>query len=175
MKKLLLFGVTAGAVAMAVPGAALAHGGPPIDVFTETVRGSDVLPFAGPCGTAGPGTVSVEFHDNFHVTAFADGHVVLSGNQVGTFEFEPSDPTEPSSSGRYRNGFTSTFAQNSWTNTSVFNVVGRDENGEQVRFQVRSHVTVANGEIRVDNVAVSCPWLEEAAGASPPIADLFVV
>ena len=156
MRKLLLFGVTAGTVAMAVPGAALAHGGPPVDVFTDTVSGSDVVSFTGPCG-GGPATVSIEFHDTFHVTAFADGHVVLSGNQAGTFESEPLDPTVPSSSGRYRNGFTSTFTQNAGTDTSVFNVVGRNENGEQVRFQVRSHFTFANGEVRVDNVTVSCP------------------
>ena len=156
MRKLLLFGVAAVTYAMVVPGAALAHGGPPVDVFTDTVSGSDVLPFIGPCG-GGPGTVSIEFHDTFHVTAFADGHVVLSANQAGSFEFTPSDPTGPSSSGRYRNGFTSTFMQSSGTDTSVFNVAGRDENGEHVRFQVRSHVTFANGEVRVDNVTVSCP------------------
>ena len=141
--------------AIAVPAAAFAHGGPPVDVFTETVDGSDALPFQGPCG-GGPGTVTVEFHDKFHVTAFADGHVVLSANQVGTFAFEPSDPNEPSSSGRYRNGFTSTFTQNSGTDTSVFNVVGRDENGDPVRFQLRTHFTFANGEVRVDDVTVSC-------------------
>jgi hypothetical protein len=81
---------------------------------------------------------------------------VLSANQAGKFEFEPFDPAEPSSSGRYRTGFSSTFTQNSGTDTSVFNVVGRDENGEQVRFQVRSHITFANGEVRVDNMAVNC-------------------
>ena len=94
MRTLTLFGATVAAVAIALPGAALAHKGPPIDVFTETVTGSDVLLFAGPCG-GGPGTVSVEFHDKFHVTAFADGHVVLSANQVGTFEFEPFDTAQP--------------------------------------------------------------------------------
>ena len=155
MRKILLFGVTAATLAMAVPGTALAHGGRPVDVFTDTVSGSDVQPFAGPCG-GGPGTVSIEFHDTFHVTAFADGHVVLSANQTGSFEFEPADPTEPSSSGRYRNGFTSTFTQNSGTDTSVFNVVGRNENGDHVRFQVRSHFTFANGEVRVDDFTVSC-------------------
>ncbi|HUF98156.1 MAG TPA: hypothetical protein VMM60_08495 [Ilumatobacter sp.] len=155
MKKILLLGVAAAILAVTVPGAALAHGGPPVAVFTEVVRGSDVLPFAGPCG-GGPGTVAIEFRDKFHVTEFADGHVVISSNQVGTFEFEPTDPNEPSSSGRYRTGFTSTFMQNSATGTSVFNVVGRDENGEQVRFQVRSHFTFANGEVRVDNFTVAC-------------------
>ena len=48
MRKLLLFGVTAGTVAMALPGAALAHGGPPVDVFTDTVSGSEVISFTGP-------------------------------------------------------------------------------------------------------------------------------
>lgn len=156
MKKSPFLGVAAAILSVAIPGAALAHGGPPVAVFTEVVRGSDVVLFAGPCG-GGPGTVAVEFHDKFHVTEFADGHLVISANQVGTFEFEPTDPNEPSSSGRYRNGFTSTFMHNSSTSTSVFNVVGRDENGEQVRFQVRSHFTFANGEVRVDNFTVTCP------------------
>ena len=155
MRRFLLFGVAAGMVAVSVPTAAFAHGGPPVDVFTDTVRASDVVPFAGPCG-GGSGTVSIQFHDTFHVTAFADGHVSVSANQVGTFEFEPSDPTEPSSSGRYRNGFHDTFAKNSGNSTSVFVVVGRDENGERLRFQVRSHFTFANGEVRVDHFTVRC-------------------
>lgn len=156
MRTRMLFGATVATAAMAIPGAALAHDGPPVDVFTETVKGSDVILFAGPCG-GGPGAATIEFHDKFHVTAFDDGHVVVSANQAGTFEFDPLDPAAPSSSGRYRNGSTNTFTQNSATGTSVFNVVGRDENGEQVRFQVRSHFTFANGELRVDNFTVSCP------------------
>ena len=156
MRTRMLFVATVATTAMAIPGAALAHDGPPVDVFTETVNGSDVIPFTGPCG-GGPATASIEFHDKFHVTAFDDGHVVVSGNQAGTFESDPLDPAVPSSSGRYRNGFTNTFTQNAETDTSVFNVVGRNENGAQVRFQVRSHVTFANGELRVDNFTVSCP------------------
>jgi hypothetical protein len=156
MRRLLLCGVAAGLSALAVPSAALAHGERPIDVFTETIRGSDVVPFNGPCSGA-TGTVSVDFHDTFHVTAFADGHVVITANQTGTFDFEPTDPNEPSSSGRYRTGFTSTFTPHASTNTSVFVVVGRDENGARLRFQVLSHVTFANGEVTVDFVEVRCP------------------
>lgn len=100
---------------------------------------------------------SIEFQDKFHVTQFADGHAVVSGNQTGSFEFEPTDPAQPNSSGRYRNGFSNVFTQNSEVFTSVFTVVGRNENGEQVRFQVREHVTIANGEVRVSNFTVSCP------------------
>jgi hypothetical protein len=100
--------------------------------------------------------VTVEFHDKFHVTAFADGHAVVSANQTGTFAFEPANPNEPSSSGHYRNGFSSTVTQNAVTDTSVFNVIGRDENGQKLRFQVRTHFTIANGEVRVNNVTVSC-------------------
>lgn len=156
MRTRILFGVTFATVAMAIPGAALAHKGPPDVVFTDTVRGSDVIPFEGPCG-GGPGTATIEFHDKFHVTQFADGHGVVSGNQTGTFEFDPADPAQPSSSGRYRNGFSNTFTQNSEVFTSIFTVVGRDENGEQVRFQVREHFTIANGEVRVSNLTISCP------------------
>ena len=156
MRRLLLCGVAAGLTVAVVPSAALAHGGPPVDVFTETVSGSEVLPFTGPCG-GGSGTVAVEFHDTFHVTAFADGHSIVSSNQTGTFEFEPEDPNEPSSSGRYRTGSTSTFAQSSGTSTSVFVVVGRTEDGELLRFQVRSHLTFANGEVKVDDFVVRCP------------------
>ncbi len=116
--------------------------------------------FAGPCG-GGPGTATVEFNDKFHVTAFDDGDAVVSANQAGTFEFDPDDPAAPSSSGRYRNGFSDTFTQNATTNTSVFSVVGRDEDGAQVRFQVRTHFTFANGELRVDNFTVSCPSARE--------------
>ena len=155
MRKLTSFALAAAAV-MAVPSAALAHGGPPVSVFTNTVNGSATMPFAGPCGGA-PGTVTIEFHDTFHVTEFADGHAVTKGNQAGTFDFVSSDPAAPGSSGRYRNGFTDTFSSNSVTSTSVFTVVGRDDSGEKVQFQVRSHLTFANGEVRVDGFTVSCP------------------
>ena len=60
-------------------------------------------------------------------------------------------------SGRYRTGFTSRFTQNTGSDTSVFTVVGRTTDGEQVRFQVRSHFTFANGELRVDHSTLSCP------------------
>jgi hypothetical protein len=103
MKKLIL-AATLALTALAIPAAASAHNGPPVDVFTDTVTGSAVVPFQGPCGGA-PGSVAVEFHDVFHVTAFADGHLNVVGNQTGTFEFEPNDPNEPSSSGRYRQAF----------------------------------------------------------------------
>lgn len=126
-----------------------------MDVFTITEQGADSLLFAGPCG-GGPGIVTVEYHDTFHVTAFADGHLNVIANQAGTFAFEPLDPAEPSSSGRYRNGSSFVGTQNATTNTSVFTVAGRDDNGDRVRFQVRSTFVVANGEVRVDDFRVSC-------------------
>lgn len=156
MRKWVLFGASVATIAIALPGPALAHDGPPVNIFTDTVQGIDVIPFAGPCG-GGLGTATIEFHDKFHVTQFDDGHVSVSANQAGTFEFAPDDPAAPSSSGRYRNGFSDTLSQNSMTSTSVFSVVGQDENGDKVRFQVRSHITVANGEVRVDHFTVSCP------------------
>ncbi|HZI45824.1 MAG TPA: hypothetical protein VFD53_11415, partial [Ilumatobacter sp.] len=61
------------------------------------------------------------------------------------------------STGRYRTGSTTRFTQNTGSDTSVFTVVGRTSDGERVRFQVRSHFTFANGELRVDHSTVSCP------------------
>jgi hypothetical protein len=154
MRKLVVFGVAAAAVAMAVPSAAVAAGGPPV-VFTDAVVGSVVQSFAGPCG-GGAGTVSIEFHDVFHITEFDDGSVTVTENQAGSFAFDPDDPAAPSSTGRYRNGFSQTSTQNTFSDTSVFTVVGRDENGGQVKFQLRSQYTLANGEVRVDNTTLSC-------------------
>ena len=92
----------------------------------------------------------------FHVTELADGTVHIIGNQNGTFAFDPDDMSAPSSSGHYRNGFSFSGTDNSASDTSVFNIVGRDENGDQLKVQVRSHFTYANGEVRVANFEVRC-------------------
>ena len=152
MKKILTGVIAMGA--MAVPGTALAHGGPPVEVFTDTSKGSATVPFAGPCG--GAGEVTVDFNDMFHVTAFADGHLNVATNQVGTFSFEPTDPNEASSTGRYRNGSHFTSTQNGVVNTTGFIGVGRDENGDKIKFHITSTFVVSNGEVRVDNFEVTC-------------------
>jgi hypothetical protein len=155
--RLRLFGAAVAAAAMSVSGAAVAHGGgPPVAVFTDVVKGTDVVPFAGPCGGA-PGTVEIEFTDIFHVTDFGDGRFVIKSVQAGTFDFTPDDPAAAGSSGRYRNGFTDVSTSSTFSSTSVFTVVGKNENGERVRFQVRSHFTFANGDVRVDHFTVNCP------------------
>jgi hypothetical protein len=155
MRKLAIVGVAMSMITFAIPSAASAGAGPPVDRFTEVIDGTDLIPFAGPCGGA-PGTASLVFHDVFHVTAFANGNILLHGNQTGTFDFVPDDPDAPSSSGHYRTGFTTRFTANTGSDTSVFTVVGRDSEGQHLRFQVRSHFTFANGELRVDHSAVSC-------------------
>jgi hypothetical protein len=155
MNTIRMLGVAVATAAMLVPGTALAHGGPPVDVFTTSNKGSATVPFEGPCG-GGPGVVTVEFQDTFHVTQFADGHSVVSGMQAGSFAFDPDDPAVASSSGRYRTGFANTLTQNSASSTSVFTAVGKDTNGDQIHFQVRSHFTFANGELRSESFTVSC-------------------
>ena len=126
-----------------------------MDVFTDTVKGSAVVPFAGPCGGV-PGTVSVKFNDVFHVTSFADGHVNVVGNQTGTFEFEPNDPTEQSTSGRYRNAFREGLAQNGVQFHSTFTTNGTFEDGSKLKFTVKSTFVLSNGEVRVDRFEVIC-------------------
>jgi hypothetical protein len=156
MRKLTLVGVALSTITLAIPATAAAGGGPPADTHTEIIHGTDVTPFAGPCG-GGPGMATTVFHDVFHITAFENGDVLLRANQAGTFNFVPNDPDELAVSGRYRTGFTTRFTQNTGSDTSVFTVVGRNADGERVRFQVRSHFTFANGELRVDHSTLSCP------------------
>lgn len=154
MKKLMITAALA-LTALVLPATASAHEGPPVDVFTETFKGSAVLPFDGPCG-GGPGTVSVEFHEVFHVTAFADGHINVLANQTGTFEFAPDDPNEQTSSGRYRNAFRFGVAQNGEQFHDSFTANGRFEDGSKLKFTVKSTFVVSNGEVRVERFEVSC-------------------
>jgi hypothetical protein len=156
MRKLMMVGVALSTITLAIPATAAAGGGSPVDTHTEVVDGTDVTSFTGPCG-GGPGMVTTVFHDVFHVTAFANGDILLHGNQAGTFVFDPDVANAPVVSGRYRTGFTTRFSQNTGSDTSVFTVVGRNADGERVRFQVRSHFTFANGELRVDHSTLSCP------------------
>ena len=154
MKKLIIAGALA-LTALTLPSAASAHNGPPVDVFTETSKGSAVQPFAGPCGGA-PGFVSVDFNDMFHVTGFADGHYTVAGNQTGTFDFVPDDPSALSGSGHYRNGFRDVSGPNGFSFSSGFVVNGRFEDGSKLKFQVKQTLVVANGEVRVEKFEVSC-------------------
>ena len=154
MKKLIMAGALALTV-LALPATASAHGGPPMEVFTDTTKGSQVVPFGGPCGGS-PGVVALDFNDMFHVTGFADGHFSVVGNQTGTFDFQPNDPSEPSGSGHYRNGFRETSVQNGGSFSSVFVVNGRFEDGAKLKFQVKQTIVVANGEVRVDRLDIAC-------------------
>ncbi len=154
MRKLIIAGALA-LMGLALPATASAHDGPPVDVFTDTTKGSTVQPFGGPCGGS-PGVVEIEFNDLFHVTGFADGHFKVVGNQTGTFDFEPNDPGEPSGSGHYRNGFRDVSVQNGGSFSSVFVVNGRFEDGSQLKFQIKETIVFANGELRVDRFDISC-------------------
>ena len=154
MRKSILVTVAAAIAAVASPQVAIAHGGNPI-VETVVVADADAVPFEGPC-VAGLGTATLDFRNVFHITEFADGDVAITSNEAGTFTFVPDDPAQPSSSGRYRTGFHSSFTQNAGVDTSVLIVVGETQTGEVVRFQIRSHFTFANGELRVDHFDVNC-------------------
>jgi hypothetical protein len=154
MRKSMLVTFAAAIATVATPITAMAHGGKPL-VETQVVSGTNSVPFEGPC-VAGLGTANLDFRNVFHITEFADGDVAVTSNESGTFTFVPDDPAQPSSAGRYRTGFHSTFTQTVGLDTSVLVVVGRTETGELVRFQIRSHFTFAGGEIRADHFEVNC-------------------
>ena len=155
MMKPILVTVAGTIAAIAIPQTAIAHGGRPI-VDTQVVADTNSVPFEGPC-VAGLGTATLDFRNVFHITEFGDGDVAISGNETGTFTFVPDDPAQPSSTGHYRTGFHTNFSQNAGADTSVLVVVGTTETGELVRFQIRTHFTFSNGELRVDYFEVNCP------------------
>jgi hypothetical protein len=140
--------------ALAVPTAVQAHGGPPAIVDTNIVSLEETVPFDGPC--TGPGIVSIDYNAVFHLTEFADGHSVFKFNQAGTFAFDPATPGQLSSTGHFRNGSTTVATQNTFSDTSVFVVNGRDTAGDRVSFRIRTAIVVANGELRVDTVDIEC-------------------
>jgi hypothetical protein len=144
------------AVAIAFPATASAHGGRPVDVFTATATGTASVPFQGACPGSTPGIVTVDFHDMFHVTAFADGHVAIAANQAGAFSFQPFDPAQPTSSGHYRNGNVNVETQNGGVFHSVFAATGKFESGDHLRFLIHQTFVFADGEVRVDNFEVLC-------------------
>ncbi len=150
MSKTILLVVAAVALLM-IPSTAIA-GGPP-QLFTETGTGSVIdIPFEG-CGGV-PGVVSVEFRFRVHVTDFGDGRMTVSMADWGTFEFDPI--VGQSSSGHYRNGSTLVVTDNTVVETAVFAGSGTFEDGTHAPFVLRSHVTIANGQVRVDDVSVMC-------------------
>lgn len=131
--------------ALAIPSSVEAHGAQPF-VFTNIVQNSVTVPFVG-CSGEVEGIVTVDFRDVFHITDFGDGHVNVSGSNQGTFDYVPF--VGAPSSGHYRNGFHENHTPNSSVQHSVFTGAGRDADGNTDSFNVREHVTYANGEVRV--------------------------
>lgn len=130
---------------LAIPTSVHAEGAAPF-VFTAVTDGEDTFPFVG-CSGEVEGIVTIDFRNTFHVTEFADGRVSVTGNNRGTFDYQPFDGVP--SSGRYKSGFHETLAENVYVSHDVFTGAGRDDDGVTDNFNVRNHITWANGEIRV--------------------------
>jgi hypothetical protein len=78
------------------------------------------------------------------------------GNRTGTFDFEPNDPSEPSASGRYRNGSREIAVHNGGSFSSAFVLNGRFQDGSKLEFRVKQTIVHANGVLRVDRLDISC-------------------
>jgi hypothetical protein len=150
------FSASAGAVAaMAASTPALAAGGPP-DTFSDTRQHvTETIPFKGPCG-GGTGMVTINYNSVFHVTQFGDGRYHVTGTQTGKFSFDPTDPALPGSTGRFTTWFGENGNSETFNATSTFGVTGRNDDGERVRFNVTTHITVVGSDVIVEFEQVNC-------------------
>ena len=154
MRQLTLVGLFAVA-ALGASTPALAAGGPP-DTFTDTKQNvTETIPFEGPCG-GGAGTVTITYNSVFHVTQFDDGRSHVTGTQTGKFSFAPTDPALPNSSGSFTTWFRGNGNSRTFNATSTFSARGRTDDGEHVRFNVTTHITVVGSDVIVEFEKVSC-------------------
>ena len=153
MRRLTLFGLFAVA-AIGVSTPALAAGPP--DTFTDTQKNvTETLPFEGP-SAGGPGMVTITYNSVFHVTQFEDGRYHLTGTQTGTFSFDPDDPALSTATGRFTTWFGENGNSSSFNATSTFSARGRTEEGEMLRFNVTTHITIVGSDVVVEFEKVVC-------------------
>ena len=123
--------------------------------FSAVIDMTETIPFEGPCG-GGAGMVTITYNSVFHVTQFDDGRYHVTGTQTGTFSFAPTDPALPNSSGSFTTWFGENGNSRTFNATSTFSVRGRTDDGEHVRFNVTTHITVAGSDVVVQFEKVSC-------------------
>jgi hypothetical protein len=80
----------------------------------------------------------------------------LTGTQTGTFSFDPDDPALSTSTGRFTTWFGENGNTNSFNATSTFSARGRTEEGEKLRFNVTTHLTIVGSDVVVVFEKVNC-------------------
>jgi hypothetical protein len=123
---------------------------------TETVHGvTESFPEVNPC-TGDPGIVTVTYNGVFHTSIDATGGTHLTGTLTGTFEFAPTDATQPSFTGRFTNWFGGNIGANGQGFWSTFSLTGRGSDGSVIHFNGVMQFHFSNGEVHVEFTLENC-------------------
>jgi hypothetical protein len=130
-------------------------------IFTDVTQG---VPFANPC-TGASGTATMTFSGVLHLTSLSSGPGAgtfqVSGNETGSGQLNPTDPTLPSYSGHFTSQFdTNTHADNGTATINVnIHAVGSD--GSQLNVHLVEQVTITTTGVVFSFDHLSCgqaPW-----------------
>jgi len=123
---------------------------------TQTLHGvTETFPEANPC-TGDPGLVTVTYNAVFHESVDAAGGTHLTGTLTGTFEFQPTDTSQPSYSGRFTNWFGGNIGANGQGFWSTFSLTGYGSDGSVIHFNGVMQFHVSNGEVNVEFTLENC-------------------
>ena len=117
--------------------------------FTET------FPEANPC-TGDPGLVTVTYNAVFHESVDASGGIHLTGTLTGTFDFQPTDTSQPSYSGRFTSWFGGNIGANGEGFWSTFSLTGWGSDGSVIHFNAVTQFHYSNGGLHVDFTLENC-------------------
>lgn len=123
---------------------------------TDTVKGvTETFPTVNPC-TADPGMVTVTYNGVFHTSIDAMGGTHLTGTLTGTFEFAPTDASQPSFTGRFTQWFGGNIGANGQGFWNTFSLSGRGSDGSVIHFNGVMQFHVSNGVVHVDFILENC-------------------
>ena len=123
---------------------------------TVTLHGvTETMPDANPC-TGDPGLLTATYNAVFHESGDAAGGFHVTGTLTGTFEFVPTDATQPSISGRFTVWFGGNIGANGQGFWQTFSVTGNGSDGSVIQFNAVAQFHYSNGEIHVDFSLENC-------------------
>jgi hypothetical protein len=123
---------------------------------TQTVKGvTETFAEVNPC-TGAPGLVTVTYNGVFHMSVDATGGTHVTGTLTGRFEFEPTDASQPSYTGRFTNWFGGNTGANGEGFWSTFSLTGYGSDGSVIHFNGVTQFHVSNGEVHVNFTLGNC-------------------
>ena len=100
--------------------------------------------------------MTVTYNAVFHESVDAAGGMHLTGTLAGTFEFGPTDTSQPSYSGRFTSWFGGNIGANGEGFWSTFSLTGWGSDGSVIHFNGVTQFHYSNGELHVDFTLENC-------------------